>query len=252
MSHQFIKKFIVLFLITLASSGTAAVESTTLIPIGGLTSGMPVLSYSSEFKVPIKARKMGTCGWVDLEFNVSRKGKVKQPKVVSSSHSYFEKSAIKGIKRVFYKPAVDDQGLNTSFKAMRARVSYFLKEGCKQVFPDKASNYVATHCLKIDFNSASFYDKQIDYYVKNTCSYPVIGAACISGNTKQVGTCAYQFILEPKKRRWLKFGLRVTEKTKISKQAFACKLDKQKSIRMVDVNIHKFRGTLTATCRGAN
>jgi TonB family protein len=250
MSQQFIKKVIILFLITLVSSRAEAVESTTLMPIGEPVSGMPVLQYTSKFKVPVKARKSGACGWVDLEFDVSKKGKVKQPKVISSSHSYFESSAIKGIKRVFYKPAVDHLGLKTSFKAMRVRVSYFLKEGCEEIFPDKASNYVATHCLKIHYNRSATRDDQVDYYVKNTCSYPVIAAACISGDLRGVGTCKYHLTLEPKKRRWLKFGFIVTARTKVSKQGFACKLDKQKNIRMVDVDIHKFRGTLTAACRG--
>lgn len=250
MSQQIIKKVIVLFFIALVSSGTEAVESTNLIvPIGEQVSGMPVLQNPGKFKLPINARKSGACGWVDLEFDVSKKGKVKQPKVIMSSHSYFESSAIRGVKRFLYKPAVDHKGLKTSFKAMRTRVFYIFKEGCEEITTDIASNYLATHCLKIDFNKTAMRANQVDYYVKNICAYPVIAAACISGDIRGVATCASQFILEPKKRKWLKYGFTVTERTKVSKKAFACKLDKQKNIRMVDVDIDRLRGTLSAACQ---
>jgi protein TonB len=74
---------------------------------GGVVEAVAVRRPPPDY--PRKAARAGQEGWVKLEFTVTKDGKVKDPRVISSRpRRVFDRSAIKAIKRWRFRPRTEN------------------------------------------------------------------------------------------------------------------------------------------------
>ena len=69
----------------------------------------------------------GLEGYVILEYTVTKQGTVRDPVVIESSSSLFERSAIRSAERYKYKPRVID-GEPVEVPGVRTKISFKLAE----------------------------------------------------------------------------------------------------------------------------
>jgi protein TonB len=70
----------------------------------GLADRDPLPLVRVEPQYPPEAQRRKLEGWVQLRFTISTAGSVKDPEVVQSSHSIFERSALQAVSRWKYQP----------------------------------------------------------------------------------------------------------------------------------------------------
>jgi protein TonB len=71
---------------------------------GGLSDRDPLPLVRVEPQYPPEAQRRKLEGWVQVRFTISTAGAVKDPEVVKSSHSLFERSALQAVSRWKYQP----------------------------------------------------------------------------------------------------------------------------------------------------
>jgi protein TonB len=70
----------------------------------GLTDRDPLPLVRVEPQYPPSARQRKLEGWVQVSFTISTAGSVKDPAVVKSSHSVFERNALQAVSKWKYQP----------------------------------------------------------------------------------------------------------------------------------------------------
>jgi protein TonB len=70
----------------------------------GLTDRDPLPLVRIEPQYPQQARQRGLEGWVQIQFTISTAGSVKDPVVVKSSNSVFERNALQAVSKWKYQP----------------------------------------------------------------------------------------------------------------------------------------------------
>lgn len=107
-------------------------SSTTDVSISGPGS----LSYTDGEYLPIvrvapiypsRALSRGIEGYVDLEFTVTTAGTVKDPVVIYSSSSLFNRAAMRAVLKFKYKPRVVD-GQPVAVPGVKTRIRFELEE----------------------------------------------------------------------------------------------------------------------------
>jgi len=70
----------------------------------GLADRDPLPLVRVEPQYPPEAQRRKLEGWVQLRFTISTAGSVKDPEVVQSSHSVFERNALQAVRKWKYQP----------------------------------------------------------------------------------------------------------------------------------------------------
>ncbi len=96
-------------------AGLQAAADTTAIPL------VRVVNF------PDSCASRGLSGWVQLEFNLTAGGLVQDPKIVGSSSSCFERSAMRDIKKWKYRPKIRD-GAPAPAYGIQQVITYQLQE----------------------------------------------------------------------------------------------------------------------------
>jgi periplasmic protein TonB len=87
---------------------------------------MPIVQVAPLY--PRRAEDLGLEGYVILEFTVTREGTVRDPRVIESSHSIFDRAAIEAALRFRYRPRVID-GEPVEVPGVRFRITFELWDG---------------------------------------------------------------------------------------------------------------------------
>ena len=86
---------------------------------------LPIVKVAPSY--PSAAMSRGLEGYVILEYTVTKQGTVRDPVVIESSSSLFERSAIRSAERYKYKPRVID-GQPVEVPGVRTKISFKLAE----------------------------------------------------------------------------------------------------------------------------
>jgi protein TonB len=86
---------------------------------------LPIVRVAPVY--PARALSRGLEGFVDLSFTVTTAGTVKDPIVLQSSSSLFERAAIRAVLKFKYKPRVVD-GVPVEVSGVKTRISFQLEE----------------------------------------------------------------------------------------------------------------------------
>jgi periplasmic protein TonB len=85
---------------------------------------MPIVQVAPQY--PRRAAERGLEGYVILEFTVTREGTVRDPVVIESSSSVFDRSAMDAVLRFRYRPRVID-GEPVEVPGVRFRITFELE-----------------------------------------------------------------------------------------------------------------------------
>jgi protein TonB len=85
---------------------------------------MPIVQVAPQY--PPRAAERGLEGYVTLEFTVTRQGTVRDPVVIESSSSLFNRAAIDAVQRFRYRPRVID-GEPVEVPGVRFRITFELE-----------------------------------------------------------------------------------------------------------------------------
>jgi protein TonB len=86
---------------------------------------LPIVRVAPVY--PARALSRGLEGFVDLSFTVTTAGTVKDPIVLQSTSSLFERAAIRAVLKFKYKPRVVD-GVPVEVPGVKTRISFQLEE----------------------------------------------------------------------------------------------------------------------------
>lgn len=86
---------------------------------------LPIVRVAPVY--PARALSRGLEGFVDLSFTVTTTGTVKDPIVLQSTSSLFERAAIRAVLKFKYKPRVVD-GIPVDVPGVKTRISFQLEE----------------------------------------------------------------------------------------------------------------------------
>ena len=86
---------------------------------------LPIVRVAPVY--PARALSRGLEGFVDLSFTVTTTGTVKDPIVIQSTSSLFERAAIRAVLKFKYKPRVVD-GVPVDVPGVKTRISFQLEE----------------------------------------------------------------------------------------------------------------------------
>lgn len=86
---------------------------------------LPIVRVAPVY--PARALSRGLEGFVDLSFTVTTTGTVKDPIVLQSTSSLFERAAIRAVLKFKYKPRVVD-GVPVDVPGVKTRISFQLEE----------------------------------------------------------------------------------------------------------------------------
>ena len=86
---------------------------------------LPIVRVAPVY--PARALSRGLEGFVDLQFTVTTAGTVKDPIVLQSTSSLFERAAIRAVLKFKYKPRVVD-GVPVEVPGVKTRISFQLEE----------------------------------------------------------------------------------------------------------------------------
>ncbi len=86
---------------------------------------LPIVRVAPVY--PARALSRGLEGFVDLSFTVTTTGSVKDPIVLQSTSSLFERAAIRAVLKFKYKPRVVD-GVPVDVSGVKTRISFQLEE----------------------------------------------------------------------------------------------------------------------------
>ncbi len=86
---------------------------------------LPIVRVAPVY--PARALSRGLEGFVDLMFTVTTAGTVKDPVVLQSTSSLFERAAIRAVLKFKYKPRVVD-GVPVEVPGVKTRISFQLEE----------------------------------------------------------------------------------------------------------------------------
>jgi periplasmic protein TonB len=87
---------------------------------------MPIVQVAPQY--PRRAMDRGLEGFVLLEFTVTRDGTVRDPRVIESSSTLFERAAIDAVMRFRYRPRVID-GEPVEVPGVKFRMVFELRDG---------------------------------------------------------------------------------------------------------------------------
>ena len=76
---------------------------------------------------PARALSRGLEGYVDMQFTVTTTGTVKDPVVVFSTSSLFERAATRAVLKFKYKPRVVD-GVPVEVPGVKTRITFQIEE----------------------------------------------------------------------------------------------------------------------------
>ena len=86
---------------------------------------LPIVRVAPVY--PARALSRGIEGYVDMSFTVTTTGTVKDPVVVFSTSSLFERAAIRAVLKFKYKPRVVD-GVPVEVPGVKTRISFQIEE----------------------------------------------------------------------------------------------------------------------------
>lgn len=86
---------------------------------------LPIVRVAPVY--PARALSRGLEGFVDLSFTVTTTGTVKDPIVLQSTSSLFERAAIRAVLKFKYKPRVVD-GIPVDVPGVKTRISFQLED----------------------------------------------------------------------------------------------------------------------------
>ena len=86
---------------------------------------MPIVQVAPQY--PRRAAERGLEGYVTLEFVVTRQGTVRDPVVIESSSSVFDRAAMEAVMRFRYRPRVID-GEPVEVPGVRFRITFQLED----------------------------------------------------------------------------------------------------------------------------
>jgi protein TonB len=86
---------------------------------------LPIVRVAPVY--PARALSRGVEGYVDMSFTVTTTGTVKDPIVVFSTSSLFDRSAIRAVLKFKYKPRVVD-GVPVEVPGVKTRISFQIEE----------------------------------------------------------------------------------------------------------------------------
>jgi periplasmic protein TonB len=86
---------------------------------------MPIVQVAPQY--PRRAAERGLEGYVTLEFTVTRQGTVRDPVVIESTSSIFDRAAIDAVMRFRYRPRVID-GEPVEVPGVRFRITFELED----------------------------------------------------------------------------------------------------------------------------
>ena len=86
---------------------------------------LPIVRVAPVY--PARALSRGLEGFVDLMFTVTTTGTVKDPVVIQSTSSLFERAAIRAVLKFKYKPRVVD-GVPVDVPGVKTRISFQLED----------------------------------------------------------------------------------------------------------------------------
>ena len=86
---------------------------------------LPIVRVAPVY--PARALSRGLEGFVDLSFTVTTTGTVKDPVVIQSTSSLFERAAIRAVLKFKYKPRVQD-GVPVDVPGVKTRISFQLED----------------------------------------------------------------------------------------------------------------------------
>ena len=86
---------------------------------------LPIVRVAPVY--PARALSRGLEGFVDLSFTVTSTGSVKDPIVLQSTSSLFERAAIRAVLKFKYKPRVVD-GVPVEVPGVKTRISFQLED----------------------------------------------------------------------------------------------------------------------------
>ena len=86
---------------------------------------LPIVRVAPVY--PARALSRGLEGFVDLSFTVTTTGTVKDPIVLQSTSSLFERAAVRAVLKFKYKPRVVD-GVPVDVPGVKTRISFQLEE----------------------------------------------------------------------------------------------------------------------------
>jgi protein TonB len=86
---------------------------------------LPIVRVAPVY--PARALSRGLEGFVDLSFTVTTTGTVKDPIVIQSTSSLFERAAIRAVLKFKYKPRVVD-GVPVDVPGVKTRITFMLED----------------------------------------------------------------------------------------------------------------------------
>ena len=86
---------------------------------------LPIVRVAPVY--PARALSRGLEGFVDLQFTVTTAGTVRDPLVLQSTSSLFERAAIRAVLKFKYKPRVVD-GVPVDVPGVKTRISFMLED----------------------------------------------------------------------------------------------------------------------------
>ncbi|MDX1515817.1 MAG: energy transducer TonB [Woeseiaceae bacterium] len=86
---------------------------------------LPIVRVAPVY--PARALSRGLEGYVDLEFTVTTAGTVRDPVVIFSTSSLFERAAIRAVMKFKYKPRVVD-GVPVDVPGVKTRITFKIEE----------------------------------------------------------------------------------------------------------------------------
>ena len=86
---------------------------------------LPIVRVAPVY--PARALSRGLEGYVDLQFTVTTAGTVKDPLVIYSTSSLFERAALRAVLKFKYKPRVVD-GVPVEVPGVKTRISFQIEE----------------------------------------------------------------------------------------------------------------------------
>ena len=86
---------------------------------------LPIVRVAPVY--PARALSRGLEGFVDLQFTVTTAGTVKDPIVLQSTSSLFERAALRAVLKFKYKPRVVD-GVPVEVPGVKTRISFQLED----------------------------------------------------------------------------------------------------------------------------
>jgi len=86
---------------------------------------LPIVRVAPVY--PARALSRGLEGFVDLSFTVTTTGTVKDPIIIQSTSSLFERAAVRAVLKFKYKPRVVD-GVPVEVPGVKTRISFMLED----------------------------------------------------------------------------------------------------------------------------